>query len=208
MTRRNCCAGPGSKVDAPEASAGPGWKIQEVSRVGAQGVTSKSKLLAQKGANVQQQRVRGDIHCSQRSRTSIPCHSPRTRPRRPAGAPPPRRRPAAPARKKKSEGVVDVATATECLHVSYVLVVISHAAGPAAPRHPPQRHVEQPAAPGRRAGRAAGRRDRALLRGEVDGPDRGDTVDEETAKRKGEDAPRRAVLHGAAAAGHRPGPSR
>ena len=46
MTRRNCCAGPGSKVDAPEASAGPGWEIQEVSRVGAQGVTSKSKLLA------------------------------------------------------------------------------------------------------------------------------------------------------------------
>ena len=28
------------------AFAGPGWKIQEVSRVGAQGVTSKSKLLA------------------------------------------------------------------------------------------------------------------------------------------------------------------
>ena len=25
---------------------GPGWEIQEVSRVGAQGVTSKSKLLA------------------------------------------------------------------------------------------------------------------------------------------------------------------
>ena len=28
------------------AFAGPGWEIQEVSRVGAQGVTSKSKLLA------------------------------------------------------------------------------------------------------------------------------------------------------------------
>ena len=28
------------------ASAGPGWEIQEVSRLGAQGVTSKSKLLA------------------------------------------------------------------------------------------------------------------------------------------------------------------
>ena len=84
--------------------------------------------------------------------------------------------------KKKTQGAVDVATATECLHVSYVIVVISHAAGPAAPRHPPQRHVKQPAAPGRRAGRAAGRRDHALLRGEVDGPDRGDTVDEETAE--------------------------
>ena len=84
---------------------------------------------------------------------------------------------------------------------------ISQVAGPATPRHPPQRHVEQPAAPGRRAGRAAGRRNHALLRGEVDGPDRGDTVDEETAKRKGEDAPRWAVLHGCAAAGHRPGAS-
>ena len=34
------------KVGAPEISSGPGWEIQEVSRVGAQGVTSKSKLLA------------------------------------------------------------------------------------------------------------------------------------------------------------------
>ena len=40
------CAGPGGKVDAPELSLGPGWEIQEVSRLGAQGVTSKSKLLA------------------------------------------------------------------------------------------------------------------------------------------------------------------
>ena len=40
-------AGPGSEVDAPGASSGPGRKIQEVSRVGAQSVTSKSKLLAQ-----------------------------------------------------------------------------------------------------------------------------------------------------------------
>ena len=43
---KNCCAGPGSKVDAPELSSGPGWKIQEASRAGAQRVTSKSKLLA------------------------------------------------------------------------------------------------------------------------------------------------------------------
>ena len=34
------------KVDAPELSSGPIWEIQEVSRVGAQPVTSKSKLLA------------------------------------------------------------------------------------------------------------------------------------------------------------------
>ena len=44
--RKGGRAGPGSKVDTPEASSGPGWEIQEVSRVGAQGVTSKSKLLA------------------------------------------------------------------------------------------------------------------------------------------------------------------
>ena len=35
-----------AQVGAPELSSGPGWEIQEVSRVGAQGVTSKSKLLA------------------------------------------------------------------------------------------------------------------------------------------------------------------
>ena len=44
--RKGGCAGPGGKVDAPELYSGPGWEIQEVSRVGAQGVTSKSKLLA------------------------------------------------------------------------------------------------------------------------------------------------------------------
>ena len=44
--RKGGCAGPGSKVDAPQLSSGPGWEIQEVSRVGVQGVTSKSKLLA------------------------------------------------------------------------------------------------------------------------------------------------------------------
>merc|ERR1711969_150035 len=39
----------GARVDrrGSYASVGPGWEIQEVSRVGAQGVTSKSKLLAQ-----------------------------------------------------------------------------------------------------------------------------------------------------------------
>eukprot|EP01045_Picozoa_sp_COSAG04_P007346 COSAG04_NODE_382_length_15412_cov_4.959992_8_plen_242_part_00 len=38
----------GQRVDRRRsyASSGPGWKIQEVSRVGAQSVTSKSKLLA------------------------------------------------------------------------------------------------------------------------------------------------------------------
>ena len=41
---RTCAAW--AKVDAPELSSGPICEIQEVSRVGAQGVTSKSKLLA------------------------------------------------------------------------------------------------------------------------------------------------------------------
>ena len=59
MTRRNCGAGPGSKVDAPEAASGPGWKVQEVSRVGAQGGTSKSKLLARGNAAGVQQRLAG-----------------------------------------------------------------------------------------------------------------------------------------------------
>ena len=105
----------GQRVDrrGSYASVGPGWKIEEVSRVSAQGVTSKSKLLA-RDANVQQQRERGDKHCSQRSRTSIPCHSPRKRPHRPAGAPPSRRRPSAPGgeqkKRKGKEGNVARAT--------------------------------------------------------------------------------------------------
>ena len=83
-----------------------------------------------------------------------------------------------------------------------------HATGPAAPRHPPQRHVEQPAVPGRRARRAAGRRDHALLRGEVDGPDRGDTVDERQQKRKRRRTSAGTCCTGGTAAGHRPGPCR
>ena len=45
------------KVDAPELSSGPGWMIQEVSRVGAQGATSKSKLLAREMSRMQQRLV-------------------------------------------------------------------------------------------------------------------------------------------------------
>ena len=52
LTRRNCCAGPGSKVGAPEASSGPGWGIQEESRVGAQRATSKPKLLARENVQI------------------------------------------------------------------------------------------------------------------------------------------------------------
>ena len=53
-------AGPGGKVDAPELSSGPGWEIQEVSRVGAQGVTSKSKLLAREMPRVCSRGLRVD----------------------------------------------------------------------------------------------------------------------------------------------------
>eukprot|EP01045_Picozoa_sp_COSAG04_P010539 COSAG04_NODE_648_length_11585_cov_20.935335_4_plen_254_part_00 len=46
--RSRKCVWAGQRVDRRRsyASSGPGWKIQEVSRVGAQSVTSKSKLLA------------------------------------------------------------------------------------------------------------------------------------------------------------------
>ena len=46
------CAGPGGKVDAPELSSGHVGEIQEVSRLGAQGVTSKSKLLPREMAQL------------------------------------------------------------------------------------------------------------------------------------------------------------
>ena len=46
LRRKGGSAGPGAKVDAATAFARPIHEIQEVSRVGAQGVTSKLKLLA------------------------------------------------------------------------------------------------------------------------------------------------------------------
>ena len=46
MKAEGGCVGPGGKVDAPELSSGLVCEMQEVSRVGAQGVTSKSKLMA------------------------------------------------------------------------------------------------------------------------------------------------------------------
>ena len=58
--RKGGFAGPGGKVDAPELSSGPGWEIQEVSRVGAQGVTSKSKLLAREMPRVCSRGLRVD----------------------------------------------------------------------------------------------------------------------------------------------------
>ena len=52
--------GPGAKVDAPELSLGPVWEIEEVSRVGAQGVTPKSKLLAQEMPDLHTGGLRAD----------------------------------------------------------------------------------------------------------------------------------------------------
>ena len=48
------------KVDAPELFSGPVCEIQEVSRVGAQGVTSKSKLLAREMPRVCSRGLRVD----------------------------------------------------------------------------------------------------------------------------------------------------
>eukprot|EP01045_Picozoa_sp_COSAG04_P044635 COSAG04_NODE_15242_length_538_cov_2.826879_2_plen_81_part_01 len=64
------CAGPGGKVDAPELSSGPGWEIQEVSRVGAQGVTSKSKLLAREMPRVCSRGLRVDSGASLRRKVA------------------------------------------------------------------------------------------------------------------------------------------
>jgi len=48
------------QVDAPELSSGPVGEIQEVSRLGAQGVTSKSKLLAREMPRVCSRGMRDD----------------------------------------------------------------------------------------------------------------------------------------------------
>ena len=48
------------KVDAPELSSGPVGEIQEVSRPGAQGVTSKSKRLARQMPRVCSRGLRVD----------------------------------------------------------------------------------------------------------------------------------------------------
>ena len=52
----------GRRVDrrGSYASVGPEWKIQEVSRVGAQGVTSKSKLLAREMPDLHTGGLRAD----------------------------------------------------------------------------------------------------------------------------------------------------
>ena len=71
LRRKGGCAGPGGKVDAPELSSGPGWEIQEVSRVGAQGVTSKSKLLAREMPRVRRRGLRVDSGESLRRKVAV-----------------------------------------------------------------------------------------------------------------------------------------
>ena len=65
------CVGPGAKVDAPELSLGPVWEIEEVSRVGAQGVTSKSKLLAREMPRVCNRGLRADSGESLRGKVAV-----------------------------------------------------------------------------------------------------------------------------------------
>ena len=60
MEAEGGCVGPGGKVDAPELSSGPACEMQEVSRVGAQGVTSKSKLLAREMPDLHTGGLRAD----------------------------------------------------------------------------------------------------------------------------------------------------
>ena len=60
LRRKGGSAGPGTKVDAPELSSGPVWEIQEVSRAGAQEITSKSKLLAREMPRVRSADLRVD----------------------------------------------------------------------------------------------------------------------------------------------------
>ena len=63
--------GQGAKVDAPELTLGPGWEIEEVSRVGAQGVTSKSKLLAREMPRVCSRGLRADSGESLRRKVAV-----------------------------------------------------------------------------------------------------------------------------------------
>ena len=60
LRRKGGSAGPGAKVDAATASRRPMREIQEVSRVGAQGLTSKSKLLAREMLRVCSRGLRVD----------------------------------------------------------------------------------------------------------------------------------------------------
>ena len=60
LRRKGGSAGPGFKVDAATAFARPVCEIQEVSWVGAQRVTSKSKLLAREMPRVCSGGLRAD----------------------------------------------------------------------------------------------------------------------------------------------------
>ncbi len=64
------CVGPGCQVDAPELPSGPECEMQEVSRVGAQGVTSKSKLMAREMPDLHTGGLRADCGVA-RSRKGV-----------------------------------------------------------------------------------------------------------------------------------------
>ena len=66
------------QVDAPELSSGPIWEIQEVSRVGAQGVTSKSKLLAREMPRVCSRGLRVDSGESLRRKVAVRGQAPKS----------------------------------------------------------------------------------------------------------------------------------
>ena len=75
--------GPGAKVDAPELSLGPVWEIEEVSRVGAQGVTSKSKLLAREMPRVCSRGLRTDSEAAKLLKVALAQSGPKSMRRRP-----------------------------------------------------------------------------------------------------------------------------
>ena len=68
----------GGKVDTPDRSSGPGWEIQEVSRLGAQGVTSKSKLLAREMPRVCSGGLRVDSGESLRRKVAVRGQAPKS----------------------------------------------------------------------------------------------------------------------------------
>ena len=66
------------QVDAPELSSGPGWEIQEVSRVGAQRVTSKSKLLAREMPRVCSRGLRVDSEAAKKLKVALEQSGPKS----------------------------------------------------------------------------------------------------------------------------------
>ena len=65
------------------ASSGPGCEIQEVSRLGAQGVTSKSKLLAREMPRVCSRGLRVDSEAAKLLKVALAQSGPKSMRRRP-----------------------------------------------------------------------------------------------------------------------------